>query len=62
MALLTRFRMSKSFKIDPETFEETTKTKRFGNVRKRMAVEKIKERRKRKKEQKRINEWFYNLE
>lgn len=43
--------MSKTFKFDPDTKAFTTKEKRYGNARKRMAIMAVKERRKRKKEE-----------
>lgn len=54
--------MSKTFKYNPETHEQTTKHKRYGNARKKIAVLAIKERRKRRKEQGGLFEQDYPME
>ncbi len=64
---LMSYKVGKTFKINPETGEETTRTKRYGNTRKKKAIEQIKERRRQRKELGgSYDEWFegtkYNME
>ena len=54
--------MSKTFKLNPETLEETTKHKRFGNSRKKLAALAVKERRRRRKEQEEMYEREFDVE
>lgn len=54
--------MGKTFKYNPETFEETTKHKRYGNSRKKLAALAVKERRKRRREEDKIYERESDLE
>lgn len=44
--------MGKSFKFDPDLKEETTRVPRAGNLRKKLAVMKIKERRRERMKEK----------
>jgi hypothetical protein len=54
--------MSKTFKYNPETLEVTTRHKRYGNSRKKLAVLAVKERRKRRKEEEALYEREHDLE
>lgn len=51
--------MSKTFKVDPESFEHTQKLKRFGNKRKLEARLRIEERRKQRRQEKELYGRYY---